>query len=60
MWTRPPMEPTRRPGAIFVCEVPDALGAVTKLRTIRNRVVAVTESGVVIMLPREPFPKQED
>jgi hypothetical protein len=54
------MEPTRRPGAIFVCEVPDALGAVTKLRTIRNRVVAVTESGVVIMLPREPFPKQED
>jgi hypothetical protein len=47
------MEPTR-PGAVFLCEVPEALGAVTAFRTIRNRVVAVTESGVVMVLPREP------
>lgn len=38
---------------MFLCEVPDALGAVTAFRTIRNRVVAVTESGVVMVLPRD-------
>jgi hypothetical protein len=44
----------RRPDTVFLCEVPRALGAVTKITTLSRRVVAETESGVTILILAVP------
>lgn len=38
-------------GAVFVCEVPSALGRVTKLEQRNGKVVASTESGIEFIVP---------
>lgn len=37
--------------ATFVCEVPQTLGAVTKLSVKNGKVIATTESGVQMIVP---------
>ena len=42
----------RLTGLKFIAQVPDKLGACTKLDIINNRVVCRTESGITLILPR--------
>lgn len=40
--------------ATFLCSVPDELGAVTKLEIKKGRVIARTESGTTLIVPKIP------
>lgn len=39
-------------GCEYICAVPPDLGAVTKLELVRGRVLARTESGITMIVPR--------
>ena len=41
-------------GAQFLCAIPPELGPAVKLRKVNGRVVARTESGIDMILPRAP------
>lgn len=47
-------EPKRIEDAVFVCEVPRELGAVTKLEVKRGKVIARTEGGQTMIVPVGP------
>ena len=47
-------EPKWIDGTVFVCEVPQSLGAVTKLKKRGEKIVAVTESGIEMIVPVTP------
>jgi hypothetical protein len=38
----------------FLCSVPEALGRVVRLRTVKRRMVADTEAGIVMVVPVVP------
>lgn len=44
-------QPRRIEGAMFVCELPRELGAVTKLSERGGKIVAETESGTPFIVP---------
>jgi hypothetical protein len=44
-------EPKILEGAVFVCEVPKDLGAVTKLEKKGGKIIARTESGTSMIVP---------
>ncbi len=39
-------------GCEYICSVPEELGAVTKLELSHGRVLARTESGITMIVPR--------
>jgi hypothetical protein len=43
--------PKKIEGAVFICEAPAELGAVTKLEVKRGKVIARTESGRTMIVP---------
>lgn len=45
---------SRRSGTTFVCELPSALGDVTKLIVKNDRLVAETQSGIPFIVPEVP------
>jgi hypothetical protein len=37
--------------SVFVCQLPDGLGRVTRLEQVNDRLIAQTESGIAFIVP---------